>query len=246
MPRPMPDSARKAVLITGAAKRVGAAIALHFAQAGWDVALHYHRSQTEAKNVAHSITSLGREALLLPADLQQSAEILPLIKRAKQALPQLCALVNNASVFTRQSFMQTNEALLAKQFAVNFVAPFFATQAFAAQVAHGTIVNLIDTDITRTHGSHFAYLLSKKSLAELTRMSARELGPNIRVNAVCPGVMLGSDELEVAYEEKMRELSPLKANATVEQTAQAVYFLTTQPGLTGQFLFVDGGKHVVA
>ena len=242
---PLSGGGRKAVFITGAAKRVGAVIAGHFAANGYDIALHYQHSEEEALAVQKRIQVLGVECVLFQKDLTHVAALPSLMEQVRKALPRCNALVNNASIFERAGFMETDEALFDRQFAVNFKAPFFLTQSFARTFGEGCVVNLIDSDIASHHISHFAYLLSKKSLAAFTTMAARELGPDVRVNGVCPGCIIPSDQNDTSYEQKMQALIPLKSHPTPQQLAEVVHWLAVQRHITGQLIYVDGGKHVI-
>jgi len=236
---------RPAIIITGGAKRVGAAMALYFARGGYDIALHYNASEKDAKTVKAKVEKLGAQCVLFPCDLSKTKTLPALMKKIRTTMPNCTALINNASIFERAPFMDTDEALFDRQFAVNFKAPFFLTQAFAKTFGKGCVINLLDTDIVQTQGSHFAYLLSKKTLSEFTEMAARALGPAIRVNGICPGCVLPSDQNEVAYEKKIKALLPLKKNPTVDALAEAALWLVSQPFITGQIIFVDGGQHVL-
>lgn len=235
----------KAVIITGGAKRVGAALALYFAKQGYDIALHYHHSQADAERVRAEIEANGRQCMLFPRDLSDMAGIPALLERIHKAMPHCTALINNASVFERAPFMETDEALFDRQMDINVKAPFFLTQAFARTFQTGCVINLLDTQITDTQGSHFAYLLSKKTFAEFTQMAARALGPAIRVNGVCPGFLLPSNGFDEAYGEKLAASLPLGAVASLEQVAMAAHSLCENPAVTGQLLFTDGGQHLL-
>lgn len=237
--------ARPAVLITGAAKRVGRAIALHFARAGYDIALHYHHSQDEAEATADEIRAYGAECVSLQADLSDSTAYDSLVERAYAALPSLCALVNNASVFDHGRLMESDATLYEREFRINTQAPIFLTQSFAKRVGRGGVVNMLDTKITAHKHSYFFYLLSKKTLAEFTKMAAAELGPGVRVNGVCPGHVLGSDGWGDDYRVKLAATLPLARTATLDEVAAAVYSLVDNTGVTGQLLFVDGGEHLL-
>ncbi len=238
-------SAAPALLITGGAKRAGAALARHFAQQGYDIALHYQHSETEARQLRDDIQAHGRACELLALDLRETSALPALVARACEALPRCHALVNNASIFERGEFLDTDEALFDRQFAVNFKAPFFLTQAFARHIKQGCVINILDTDITRTQGSHFAYLLSKKALADFTCMAARALGPRIRVNGICPGFLLPSADVHEQYGKTLAPTLPLKATATLNQVAMAAQWLVEQDGMTGQCLYTDGGQHLL-
>ena len=236
---------RPAILITGAAKRVGKAIALHFARTGYDVVLHYHHSQAEAEKVADEIRVLGGACELLQADLADPAQVAPLVTRAYGLFPALSVLVNNASVFDAGKFMESDVALYEKEFRINTQAPIFLTQAFAKYVGSGAVVNMLDTKIVRHKHSHFFYLLSKKTLAEFTKMAAIELAPHVRVNAVCPGFLLPGGGWGEDYQARLEPNLPLQKIATLDEVVKAVYSLTENKSLTGQCLFVDGGEHLL-
>jgi NAD(P)-dependent dehydrogenase (short-subunit alcohol dehydrogenase family) len=236
---------RPAILVTGGARRVGRAIALHLAQAGYDIALHYNHSDEEAQQTAADIKNIGAACQLFQADLADISVYDDLIMRALKAFPSLVALVNNASVFDRGTFMESDVALYQKEFRINFEAPVFLTQVFARHVKEGAVVNMLDTNVTRQVTSYFFYSLSKKALLEFTRMAARELGAAIRVNAVCPGYLLPSEGWGEEYRAKLEQNLPLKKIASVEDVAQAVHILITTPSLTGQVLFIDGGESLI-
>jgi len=239
------EAMKKAVLITGGARRVGAVLALYFARQGYDVALHYNRSKTDAQKLQKQIKKLGRACELFPLNLKNTKNIPTLMAKVKKAMPYCTVLINNASIFERMEFLKTDEALFDRQMEVNFKAPFFVTQAFAKTFGKSVVINMLDTDIVETRGSHFAYLLSKKTLAEFTRMTARALGPIIRVNGVCPGPVLPSGELDDGYLERLAARIPLKKLAELEHIAVAAYALCENPSITGQFVFVDGGQHLL-
>lgn len=236
------------VIITGGAKRVGAAIALYFAKNGYDVALHYNKSKNEAKNLKKQIEEQGVNCEIFSCDLGSTSEIQTLIENIYKKMPNCNILVNNASVFERCEFLETDEALFDRQFDINFKAPFFLSKSFAKifrDNSDACIVNIIDTDIVRNQVSHFAYLLSKKTLADFTCMAAIALGSDIRVNAVCPGSMLPSGENYAGYEEKVKNMVPLKLQPSLDELAEAVLWISKQRSITGQIINVDGGKHVI-
>jgi NAD(P)-dependent dehydrogenase (short-subunit alcohol dehydrogenase family) len=237
--------ANKAVIITGGARRIGAALALHFAEHGYDIALHYNHSKKDAGKLQAQIKKRGVKCELFSHDLKNIKGIPALMKKIRAAMPHCVALINNASIFERAEFMKTDEALFDRQFAVNFKAPFFLTQAFAKTFGKGCVINMIDTDIAKVRVSHFAYLLSKKALADFTPMAARALGPKIRVNGVCPGCILPSSHNDKVYEKKMAAQIPLKGHPSLNELAEAVRWLTEQQHITAQVIYVDGGQHVL-
>lgn len=236
---------RPAIIITGGARRIGAATARHFAREGYDIVLHYHHSKEEAEALKIELEAYSVQCETFAHDMADVKNMPGLMKKIAGVMPNCVALINNASVFERGTFMETDEALLERQFAVNFKAPFFLTHAFAATFKKGSVINLLDADIVTTKGSHFAYLLSKKTLAEFTAMAARALGPNIRVNGICPGCVLPSNQNEADYEKKLEQQIPLKSHPPVRDIAETALWLTKQSHITGQIIFVDGGQHVL-
>lgn len=232
------------LLITGAAKRVGAVLALHLAESGYDIALHYHRSKSEAQALQAKIQQLGRRCEIFQQDLTEIAALPGLIAQIKEQMPHLAGLINNASIFERASLQDSDAELFDRQMTINLKAPIFLTQEFAKQVRKGCVINLLDTHITTHHTSHALYLLSKKSLGEFTQMAAREYGPDIRVNAICPGHVLPSSEYEEGYQDRLEAKNPLKKIATLKDIAQAAAYLLQANSVTGQLLYVDGGEHI--
>lgn len=239
---------RNGVIITGGAKRIGAAMALYFAHKNFDIALHYNNSKDDALKLQKKIQKIGVACEIFNHDLSNTKGLASLIERIYEKMPHCNVLVNNASVFERCEFLRTDEALFDHQFNINFKAPFFLTQTFAKKFgenARACVINILDTDISTTQISHFAYLLSKKTLADFTVMAALALGANIRVNGVCPGSMLPSAENYEGYEEKMKQLVPLKIQPSLDDLSEVVFWLTQQKSITGQTIYVDGGKHVI-
>lgn len=239
---------RPAVIITGGAKRVGAATALYFAHKGYDIALHYNSSESEAQSLQQQIRKTGVSCEIFSHDLSDISGLDALIKTIHAKMSHCNTLINNASIFERCEFLETDEALFDRQFDINFKAPFFLTQSFAKTFGNNPsacVINILDTDIAQNQISHFAYLLSKKALADFTKMAAIALGKNIRVNGVCPGSMLPSTENCSAYEMKTKELVPLKLQPSLDDLSEAIYWLTQQKSITGQIINVDGGKHVL-
>jgi NAD(P)-dependent dehydrogenase (short-subunit alcohol dehydrogenase family) len=231
-------------LITGGARRVGAALCLYFAKNGYDIALHYRQSKEEAAAVKQQVEALGAACELFACDLADTVALPGLMSNVVRRFGRCDVLVNNASVFERAEFLETDEALFDRQMNINFKAPFFLTQAFAKQCKNGVVINLLDTDIAQIGGSHFIYLLSKKALAECTVMAARQLGPEIRVNGVCPGYVLPHSASDAAYIKEVEKTLPLKEHATVDEITEAVFWLCQQKHITGQIIYIDGGQHV--
>ncbi len=233
------------VLITGGAKRIGKAIALHLASQGYDIALQYSKSGTEAQSTCFEIKKMGRECHLFSADFSKKEAAAVLLNAVFKTVPDLEFLVNNASIFERGLFMETQEELLYQQFQVNFFAPFLLTQGFARKMqGHGAIVNILDTKISRDSSPYFAYLLSKKALADFTKMAAAELAPRVRVNGIAPGTTLPSPYNDWQYVEDKGKKMPMQEAPKPENIAKAVQFLLEADYLTGDTLHLDAGEHL--
>ena len=218
-----------AALVTGGARRIGAAIALALARDGYDVALHYLTSTESAARTEREIQGLGRECRLFRCDLNDHQETAALISSVREHFSHLDVLINNASIFERGTLQETSRDLFERHFNINFKAPFFLTQAFAEGCAHGQIINILDTRVSRSDPHHAAYTLSKKALLDLTKMAAREMGPAIRR---IPGHDTGGvvDDLE-----RRSAALPLKRIGDTANLVAAVRFLLTtlSPHLPG-------------
>lgn len=233
------------VLITGAAKRIGRAIALHLAECGHDIALHYHRSKTEAEATAADIRQAGVQCTLFPCDLGDAAAVGRLIGDVYEQCPALDVLINNASIFERAHLKETDDTLLDRHWAVNFRTPFVLIRDFARIVGHGNVINLLDTKITQNHTPYCVYSITKKALLDLTQLAAAELGPEIRVNGVGPGLILPSADLSNADFQRMAEKLPLKRAGHPDKIVQAVSFFLDHDYITGESLMIDGGEHLL-
>jgi NAD(P)-dependent dehydrogenase (short-subunit alcohol dehydrogenase family) len=234
------------VLITGAAKRLGKYIALAFAEAGYNIALHCNSSVEEAEVTADDIRRYhGVTCEVFVQNLQKTEQLGHLIESVRDTFSDLSVLVNSASVFGQGTLMETSEGLFDAQLGVNFKAPFFLTQAFAKIIKNGSVCNIIDTYASTNVYQHTAYLLAKKALAGLTGTAARELAPAIRVNGVAPGLILPSNEKEVELFSVISKKLPLKKVGQPEDVAKAVLFLTESSYITGEIIHIDGGRHLL-
>ncbi|WP_339048930.1 SDR family NAD(P)-dependent oxidoreductase [Candidatus Mesenet endosymbiont of Phosphuga atrata] len=179
---------KKAAIITGAAKRLGRAIALTFASYGYDIVVHYHNSHNEAVFLKYVIEKLyQKKCLIVKADFNNFYSLKDLVEKAFKIMPYSNVLINNASIFHRKTFLEIENEDLTYNYNVHVRAPFFLTQYFAKKCQDkGSIVNVIDYGIIKQSSNYYAYMLTKKSLANLTQMSAFELAPRITVSAICP------------------------------------------------------------
>jgi pteridine reductase len=246
---PMTASEHPVVLVTGAARRVGAVIARSLHAAGFDIALHYRDSADDAERLAAEFESRReRSVLRLQADLADTDALPALVRRTVQHFGRLDGLVNNASGFWRTPFRELTVADFDRLMAVNARAPLFLARAAAPHLraAGGAIVNIGDIFGERPLGDFLPYSMSKAALLMLTRGLAKELGPEVRVNAVLPGTVLASEleeKAESAAEIKAR--TTLKRVGTPEEVADAVRWLLTGASyVSGQCIRVDGGRSV--
>jgi NAD(P)-dependent dehydrogenase (short-subunit alcohol dehydrogenase family) len=238
------DVKAPAALVTGAAVRLGRELALALAGAGHDIALHFGASAEAAETTCAEIRARGVLCRTFQQDLRAVAGLDGLVARALEAFPHLGVLVNSASAYAEGTIGETTAAVFDDQVAVNLRAPFFLTQAFARRCSGGHVVNVLDNKIAFNQYAYAAYLLSKKALAELTRMAALELSPRIRVNAIAPGVVLPASSRSPEYLAWRREGIPLRVTGDAAQISEALLFLQHNTFMTGQVVFVDGGESV--
>ncbi len=235
---------KKTALVTGGAKRIGRQIALALAEKGFNVAVHFNTSRTEAKSIEKQIKAKKMDCLLISADLTDHHQVEKIIPEVIKGLGSLSLLVNNASVFERKIFLDTTKDIFDHHLNVNFKAPFFLTQAFAQQVREGQIINIMDTKVTGMSRHYFNYTLTKKFLYEFTRMAAKDLAPNIRVNGICPGLIMPSEKMNDAMIELVIKKTPMQKKGEVRQIVSALNFFLDNDFITGEVIFVDGGKHL--
>lgn len=241
------ETRRGPVLVTGAADRIGAAIASRLAFAGYEVVVHYNRSGEQAEALAQAIESDGGRAEIVQANLADRAQRATLIDRASKLLGPLTALVNNASIFVPDSVETLEEELWDTHFAVHTEAPVFLARDFVAQLpdaAQGNIINIIDSRLSRLSPSYTSYTLSKSALWTATQTMAQSLAPRVRVNAIGPGPTLPEvNQSELEFQQRVSDL-PLRRGATPDDIAEAVLYLLGAKAITGQMFALDGGSHL--
>ena len=238
---------RPVVLITGAARRVGRVLARTLHQAGYDVALHYRQSHDQALELAAELEAAREHStLLLQAELSATVELPKLVWKTVQRYGRLDALVNNASAFYPTPVGEATEAQWDELFASNAKAPFFLAQAAAPHLraAKGAIVNMVDLYATRPLARHPVYCMAKAALQMMTLALARELAPEVRVNAVAPGAVMWPESGKAyADQQALVANTALKRTGTPEDVAGAVlYLLRDATFVTGTVLRVDGGR----
>lgn len=243
-------------LVTGAGKRLGRAMALYLAQRGHDVAVHSASSRDEAEALAAEIRAMGRRAQAFKADLLVEAETAALIPAATAALGPLTVLVNNASIFEYDRIETSTRQSWDRHIESNLRAPYVLTQAFARQcppatmdqndepLAQGLVVNMIDQRILKLTPEFSSYTIAKMGLWALTRTAAQGLAPHVRVNAIGPGPTLQGVRQSAEHFQRQRASTVLGRGVNCSDITAALGFFLDSPGVTGQFLAIDGGQHL--
>lgn len=243
-----PHATSHVALVTGAGRRIGRAIALGLAQAGWDIAVHYRHSEREASETADAIRALGRRAALLACDLGDEAAVRALPGRAAEALGRVTCIVNNASLFEYDNATTFSPALLAAHMSANLAAPLLLAQALHAATpenSQAVVINLLDQKLYNLNPDFLSYTLSKAALDTATKMLAQALAPRLRIVGVAPGItMVSGDQSEEGFQQA-HTVTPLGRSSTPQDIADAVVYAASARALTGTTLVVDGGQHLV-
>lgn len=238
---------QKAVLVTGAGRRLGRAIALDLAAHGWAVGVHYRSSGDDADAVVRAITDAGGTAGAVRADLADAGETGSLVARAADMVGPLTCLVNNASLFEMDTVETVTPDSWDAHIDINLRAPALLTRAFAAQLpagADGNVINILDQRVWRLTPYFLSYTAAKSGLWTLTRTTAMGLAPRIRVNAIGPGPTLPSARQSAAQFDAQCRSTPLGRGATPAEICAAVRFILDMPSMTGQMIALDGGQHL--
>ncbi len=243
------DQSRAPVaLVTGAGRRLGRAIALALARAGWDVAVHYRASRPDAEEVVRDIVALGRRAVPLHAELSDETAVRRLLPAAVEALGPVTCVVNNASLFDYDSAADFTAAKLDAHMRANVAAPVLLAQALHAHTAEGAqsvVINLLDQKLYNPNPDFLSYTLSKAALHSATTLLAQALAPKVRVVGVAPGITMVSGDQSAASFETAHTQTPLGRSSTPEDIASAVLYAATARAVTGTTLLVDGGQHLL-
>ncbi|HSI32165.1 MAG TPA: SDR family oxidoreductase [Tepidisphaeraceae bacterium] len=238
----------RVALVTGAAKRVGRAIAHHLAQGGFDIAFTYHSSGDEARALENELRHLGRRVVAVRADLTDPDTAVPdVVRGVTGEFDRLDVLVNNASLYLPANLAQTTPAVMRKVMAIHFESPLMLAQAFEAKLraSRGHIVSMSDLLADRPWPQYLAYCASKAALSNLTKGLAKELAPGVTVNAIAPGVVEWPEDYPEAEREKYLRRVPLGREGSPEEVARLVQFLVTEGAyITGQIIPLDGGRSV--
>lgn len=235
---------RPVALVTGAAIRVGRAIALELARAGHDLVIHFRTSAAQAEEVASQCVSLGVHGLPLQADLTRPDEVERLFERIDAAFGRLDVLVNSAAVFRCTPAWDLSDEDLDLHLDVNLKAPYRCAVLASRRMRHrgGCIVNIADVAAERPFRDHVPYCVSKAALVMMTRSMAKAYAPRIRVNAVSPGTVLFREDEDEDLRRRVIARIPLGRVGSAEDVARAVRFLVESPHITGAILPVDGGR----
>jgi len=246
------SAAAPVALVTGAGRRIGRAIALGLARAGWDVAVHFRASQAEAQAVADQIIALGRRAAALQCDLADEAAVRQLLPRAAAALGEVRCVVNNASLFDYDSAADFTAATLDTHMRANVAAPVLLAQALHAACVNDTedrapavVINLLDQKLYNLNPDFLSYTLSKAALQAATTMLAQALAPRVRVVGIAPGITLVSGAQDDAGFALAHRQTPLGRSSTPEDIAASVVYVAGARAITGTTLLVDGGQHLM-
>jgi pteridine reductase len=232
-------------LVTGAAKRLGQSVALHLADQGYSIALHYNHSKAEAMKTAHLLYKKKVRCELFACDLSSIKETSRLISEVYRAFPNFNLLVNSASIFIPNEFGAQDLSLFESHWNINFKAPYVLSCEFARLVKKGEIINFIDTNMVKYKSKYMDYLLTKKALAEFTKMAAVAWGPKMRVNGIAPGMILPPVNGQKDDRQVRAQKIPLKTVGNPQFIIETVQFLLKNTYVTGQIIAVDGGEALV-
>ncbi len=234
----------RVALVTGGAVRVGRAISSALAEDGYRLIVHYNSSSGSADELVDEVRSAGGEAVAIGADLADAAEVRRLADEATAAFGGIDLLVNNASVFPAERLEETDEALWDHTIAVNLKAPFFLIRHLAPTLRErkGIVINMADLAGIQTWAAYAAHGISKAGVVHLTRVAARSLAPEVRVNGIAPGTVLPPESMSKEEIGQLAERAPLKKNGSPDDVVRALRYLLQADFVTGETLVVDGGR----
>jgi len=237
----------KTVFITGAAKRIGKEIALSFKELGWNIIIHYNSSKEDALNLAKVINNANKNtAITVQGNLDVKEDVNAIIKEVLDAFPSIDLLINNASTFYPTPIDDISEEHWEKLVGSNLKGPLFLIQGLKQKLkeSKGSIINITDTNLSKGVANYSIYSAAKAGLESITKGLARELAPEIKVNAIAPGAMLEPPDVTWTEEQKSKviESIPLKRMGSEKDIAEAVKFLAQSQYITGQIIKVDGGR----
>jgi NAD(P)-dependent dehydrogenase (short-subunit alcohol dehydrogenase family) len=231
-------------LVTGGAVRIGRAITLGLADAGYDVVVNYHSSESDARAVAQKVVEMGRHATVVVGDVSDSQDVERVALHVREEHGRLDLLVNNASIFQSRPLLEIESGEWDRVMAVNLKGPFLMVKATAdlLREAGGRVVNLVDLSAFQPWTQYPHHSVSKAGLLHLTRVMAKALAPHIRVNAIAPGAVLLPDNFGEEERKKSKERAPLGTLGSPEDVVRTLLFLERSPFITGEVIVVDGGR----
>lgn len=233
-------------LITGGSDRIGKAVAIHLAKQGYHLVLHYNSAKEKAENLQMHIESTYKVKVeLLQINFLKENDFDRIFEDFKKKNITIEVLVNCASDFIPSSFNERGSELFDKEMTINLKIPYLLTKAFARVFGKGNIINFVDTKVAKNKTVHLDYILSKKLLKDFTKISAVELAPNIRVNAIAPGLILPPEGKDESYLLNLAKDIPLKTIGNLDEILKAFQFILDSYFFTGQILYIDGGEHLV-
>ena len=232
------------VLITGAARRLGRATALALAAQGANIVVHYRHSSEEALTLVDALIATGVEAWAVQADLSDEAGCTRLLSAIAGTVGTVHHLVNNASIFPEDTLDTLSLESLSSNVALHALAPQRLAQGLHDAGQLKTVTNLLDTRVVDYDQLHVSYHLSKRMLMSLNAMMALEWAPTVRVNAVAPGLILPPEGMGQDYLQERAHTNPLQTIGNETDIANAILFLMTNKFITGQIIYVDGGRHL--
>ncbi|MCK5249831.1 MAG: SDR family oxidoreductase [Spirochaetaceae bacterium] len=234
----------KIALVTGAARRLGKSIALSLAHQGADVILHYRNSRNETEAVYKEILNMGRRCWMTSHDLSDSSETESWFRNllSETGIPDI--LVNSASEFLEGGYVEMSGAELTRSMNLHVQSPLIMIRIMHESGITGSVVNILDTRVADRDSAHSAYHLGKRGLYTLTRDLAVEMAPSLRINAVAPGVILPPPGEDETWIKRLKSTNPLLERGTEEDICDAVLYLLGAGFVTGQVIFVDGGRHL--
>ena len=236
----------KKIIITGAATRIGSAIAKSLVNFQTKIGIHYNKSKSSALKLKKELEELGAEAYLFKADLNNFKQTQIFIKNAHKTMKGLDCLINNASIFENDNLENFSEKSFLKHININLKAPAILTQSFKKLVKNkeGCIINIIDQRVEKLTPFFFSYTLSKSSLAVLTKTSAMKLAPNVRVNGISPGPTLKNKRQSEKHFKKQWKSTLLRKKVDVDNICNAVRFFIENKSITGEIINIDSGQRL--
>lgn len=236
--------AGRTALVTGAGKRVGRVVSLALAQAGVNVVAHYNTSAGATAELAEQVKTAGVKSWTIQADLVKPEQVASLVARTRDLAGPFDILINNASIFPPDAFEDVTPESIFLNEQVNAIAPFVLMRGFADQGIQGDVVNYLDTRIVDFDARHMGYHISKRTFFTLTQIAALKYAPKVKVNAVAPGLILPPEGQDESYLANLAHTNPLQRYGSPEEISEATLFLLRASFITGQVIYVDGGRHL--